>query len=246
MIKNFIASGCSFTHGAGHDWPSVIAEKYNPAWHRNLAMPGAGNYYIAESIIQCLNNERFNPEETLVIIMWSGYYRLDLQVTEEFFNMLDHYPHKKRIYKNNYVFSGGQMGGWQNDQLLGDIFKSLYKVLDHEILANQTLNHMLRTRLYLEHHGYNYKFLSFVNYWQDSKDLISRQDYSMKQWQSNLYEQVIEHPNWIFTDVEKNCFYEFSKLHGLLSHDKFHPNEKAYKKFAHEIILPHIHKYFNN
>jgi hypothetical protein len=245
MIKNFLTSGCSFTHGAGHDWPSVIAEKYNPAWHRNLAMPGAGNYYIAESIIQCLNNERFNPEETLVIIMWSGYYRLDLQVTEEFFNMLDHYPYKKKIYKNNYVFSGGQMGGWQNDLLLNNLFKSSYAVINHEILANETLNHMLRTRLFLEHHGYNYKFLSFFNFWQDGHELVTRQDYSLKKFNNLLYDQVLK-ANWIFNDDKKNCFYEFVKERGLFLGDNFHPNNQGHKEFAYEYIMPHIKKYFND
>ena len=165
MIKNFITAGCSFTCNAGRDWPTIIAEKYNPLCHHNLARGGAGNYYISQSIIECLTNENYKPSETLVIIMWSGYARLDAQVDEQFFKMLNHYQYKTKIYNNHYIFSGGQLGKWHHDLLLNDLFKSLYKVINHKILANQTLNHMLSTQLYLEHHGYNYKFLSFINYW---------------------------------------------------------------------------------
>lgn len=245
MIKNFIASGCSFTDYPNQNWPCVIAKKYNPACHYNLARGAAGNYYIAESVIQCLENEKFNPKETLVIIMWSGYYRLDLQVTEQFFKMLEQYPWKKEIYKNYYVFSGGQLGGWQNDPLLKKLFKSLYTILNHEILANQTLNHMLRTRLYLEHHGYNYKFLSFVNYWQDTKELISRQDYSLNIFNNLLSNEVLK-ANWIFINDKKDCFYEFAKERGLLLDDNFHPNNQAHEEFSHQHIMPHIEKYFND
>jgi hypothetical protein len=245
MIKNFIAGGCSFTCNASDDWPSIIAQKYNPAWHRNLARGGAGNYYIAESVIHCLNTEKFDPKETLVIIMWSGYSRLDLQVTEQFFKMLEHYRYKTEIWKNHYVFSGGELGGWQNDLLLGNVFKSLYAVTNHEILANQTLNHMLRTQLYLEHHGYNYKFLSFINYWQNTKELISRQDYSLKIFNNLLYDEILK-ANWIFNNDKKDCFYEFAKERGLLLGDNFHPNNQAHKEFAHECIIPHIKKYFND
>ncbi len=246
MIKNFIASGCSFTQGMhGHNWPNIIAQKYNPAWHRNLARGAAGNYYIAESVINCLNTEKFNPKETLVIIMWSGYYRLDLQVTEQIFKMLEDYQYKTEMYKNHYVFSGGQLGGWQNNLLLKNLFKSLYAVIDHEILANQTLNHMLRTQLYLEHYGYNYKFLSFINYWQDAKELISRQDYSLKIFNNLLYDKILK-ANWIFNNDKKDCFYEFAKERGLLFADNFHPNNQAQTEFAHQRIIPHIEKYFNN
>ncbi len=245
MIKNFIAGGCSFTCNASDDWPSIIAKKYNPACYHNLAQGGAGNYYIAESVIHCLNTEKFDPKETLVIIMWSGYSRLDLQVTEQFFKMLEHYRYKTEIYKNHYIFSGGELGGWHNDLLLGNVFKSLYAVTNNEILANQTLNHMSRTQLYLEHHGYNYKFLSFINYWQDTKELISRQDYSLKIFNNLLYDEILK-ANWIFNNEKKDCFYEFAKERGLLLGDNFHPNNQAHEEFAHQHIIPHIEKYFND
>jgi hypothetical protein len=245
MIKNFIASGCSFTNNASQDWPSVIAQKYNPACYHNLARGAAGNYYISETVIQCLNKEQFNPKETLVTIMWSGYTKLDLQVTEQFFKMLDDYQYKTEIFKNYFIFSGGELGRWQNKLLLKNLFRSLYSVMNSEILANQTLNQMLRCQLYLERYGYNYKFLSFANLWQDTKDLISRQDYSLKTFKDPLYDQVLK-ADWIFNDDKKNCFYEFAKERGLLLGDNFHPNEQAHKEFACEHIIPHIKTYFNN
>jgi hypothetical protein len=80
--KKLIVSGCSFTvndtAGPGAtgrcSWAQFLAEKYNLELV-NLAVAGAGNKHIADSLIVYLEQNSCDITEVLIGAMWSGIER---------------------------------------------------------------------------------------------------------------------------------------------------------------------------
>jgi hypothetical protein len=77
--KRLVAAGCSFTYGLGledpvnQSWPGVLG-KLLDCEVVNLGTPGAGNSYIANSI---LDQHATDPEFDLVVVGWSRWARMD-------------------------------------------------------------------------------------------------------------------------------------------------------------------------
>jgi hypothetical protein len=250
MIKNLVVSGCSFTNDyAGKTWPNYIQEHFAIDRLINLSFPGAGNYYISESIIQFLLESNLDVNETLVMVMWSGLVRKDVCVSKEFFDMLDH-KYKETLSGQHYVFSGGRVGPWAmhsspENILLKPLFDNIYKVSDEKSLAHESLSNIVKTQQFLEKYNYQHNFMSFVNYWQSVPDYLGRSDdFSMTFYNGTdpLLSQL--NNNWIWADVDKNCIFEYAKKFNALCSDNFHPTELGQKLFAQDIIIPAIQGYF--
>jgi hypothetical protein len=86
--KKLIVSGCSFTvndfAGPGgsqrYSWAQFLAEKYNLELV-NLAMDGAGNKHIADSLILYLEQNNIDITEVLIGVMWSGISRTEWMIS---------------------------------------------------------------------------------------------------------------------------------------------------------------------
>lgn len=244
MIKNFVVSGCSFTQTITDGWTLPILREYGPFGHINLAKSAAGNYYISNSIIDCLLTTELVPEETLVIVMWSGVSRLDNRVSTEYYNRVS-YTHKTNSYRQNYIFSGGRLGTWNTDMMVKPLFHNQYITLDEQALGRSTLVNILNTENFLKTKGYNYKFMSYVNYWEDTPDPVADMDFNIPYYCKNdSLLTYIDFSNWIFADSNKNCLYEYAKNATLLDSDNFHPSERGYAQFATDIVIPNIRNFF--
>jgi len=66
--------GCSMTQYKYPTWADILGQKFKH--YENWAQPGAGNNYIFNSIIECLQRNDITEKDTL-IIMWSGIARID-------------------------------------------------------------------------------------------------------------------------------------------------------------------------
>ena len=86
MIKNLIVNGCSFTYETPESWATHLRWALDVPFYRNLAFSGAGNRYICDSTIEYLESNNFVPEDTLVVVMWSGVGRQDLRITKEWYD----------------------------------------------------------------------------------------------------------------------------------------------------------------
>ena len=259
MIKNFVVTGCSFTQSLG--WAQEVVETVKQNYchslnYTNLATSGAGNFYIADSLAYFLTKNNLDPAETLVMVMWSGVSRKDITVSDDFYSMVNSPASSAKQDLVHYVISGGQIGSWQSEVMfprsssfkwfLRPIFENLYKSSDEASMAHDTLSAMIRTKDFLEHRGYHYKFMSYVNYWGTSPGHISNNlDF-------NIPACVPDHPflnalgdQWIWADDNKNCVYEYAKELNLLEpSDGFHPTKEAYKRFTKEFIMPNIQGLF--
>lgn len=250
MIKNLVVTGCSFTETLYRGWSDITCQHVSPANFVNVAKSGAGNFYIADSLIQTLSASDFDPVETLVLVMWTGVTRKDLIVSDEYRSIMPP-DHSNAVTKNgiHYVLSGGQVGSWQADSstgieyrwLIRPLFEPLYRSSDNKTLGHETLSNIVRTRTFLESHGYNYKFMSYVNYWSGNAGILSRNlDFSLTvHCEGNpLLNQLGD--QWIWASPNKDCFFEYAKNRKLLNDDEFHPNQEAHQLFADNIVIPNI------
>ena len=146
-----LISGCSFTHwpeSPGSDknicWPTHL-QKYRPDFEiTNLAEPGAGNVYIANSVVRYVLE---NPGKVdMVLVMWSGVTRIDFltNISDPAWHALfDSYGFYRRVESCpntlGYIFSGGQYGPWVLNHDAGVIFKPLYRVSNNLSLAHINL-----------------------------------------------------------------------------------------------------------
>ena len=88
--KKLIAIGCSFTRYRGRDpdipkykgyWPTLLSEKLDMECV-NLGRPGMGNEYISAKLIDTILSEK-KEDIGLVVLMWSGWQRMDFEDTND-------------------------------------------------------------------------------------------------------------------------------------------------------------------
>lgn len=243
MIRNILVSGCSFTKTPyENEWALTLVKEFEPDVHVNLAESGAGNFYIADSLQHYLRQAKLNPEETLILVMWSGPGRVDVTVSNEFYAMLET-PYKATVAGKNYVFSGGELGNWHSDKLLRPVFEATYKTKNVTTLLQDSITNIIQTQDFLKLHGYKFHFMSYVNYWQDTPEYVSDMDLSYGYYAPELV-NVSDEDHWVWVNNNKDCFYEYAKTHQLIGSDGFHPDEQAHQMFAQEILIPALKGYF--
>lgn len=244
-----LISGCSFTHWPeepGSDrnicWPSYLKDHWPDVAVKNLAEPGAGNLYIANSVIQEVTN---NPNDYgLVLIMWSGMTRIDFltDLTNQAWNSLfESYGFYRRMEhfgdKLGYIFSGGQIGIWMNHPATDSLFRSIYKISNNISLAYNNLIEIVKTQEFLASKQIPYRFMSYVNYWNDLPHVSPNGDFGIvgKPELANLV-RAIDFSKWIFADDDKNCIYELAKQKNDFHGDKFHPGIQTHREWAKLIV----------
>lgn len=248
MITDLVVGGCSFTHDySNKTWPRFLIDCMPTAKLHDLSYPGAGNEYISQSMIQYLNCKNLNPKTTLVLIMWSGLTRKDITVSKQCYDIVPN-SSKFEICNDYWVFSGGILGAWRQltmpvSGILKPLFDNFYKIVDNHSLAKNTLMHMIHAKEFLENQGFSYKFMSYVNYWKFGTHEVGdpgHEDFSLTYYAANdpLLDSLGN--QWIWTDKDQNCLYEYACAHNELKEDKFHPTLLGQEKFTKNILLPQL------
>lgn len=235
-----LISGCSFTQWPDHPggpnicWPRYLKELCPNDEIRSVAEAAAGNQYIADSIVhEVLKNK---PE--MVLVMWSGVSRLDYLTSLEdsaWEQLFDSYGFYRRLPegKLGYIFSGGQMGTWFKNPVAHKMFNEMYKVSSKLSLAHINVMEMIKTQNFLEAQKIPYRFMSYVNYWNDGEHLSPNGDFGI----INMPEikhliNGIDFSKWIFSDTNKNGLYELAKDLKDFMPDGFHPGARAQEQWA--------------
>jgi hypothetical protein len=240
VIKNLFVNGCSFTNDENgmYTWATSLKQTYPNLNYHNMGRCGAGNHYICNSTIQFLEDLNVNPEETLVIIMWSGPGRVDVDTSGEWwYHLYEEYPHGKNLNDQHYyLFSSGI--NWALNPTAKKIFDWLYKLSDPHTLCLDSLMNFMSLENYLKVHGYQYRFTSFVNYWNPAVETSKSRDYSIPYFCSKhpIY-QNYKMTNWFFVNEHRDCLAEFSMDIDELDHTG-HPTEIGHRKFTEQIVLP--------
>ena len=261
MIRNFLVNGCSFTEYVEHPenpdgihktWATFLAEQLAVENHINLASSGAGNDYICQSTVNYLENADLVPEETLVIVMWSGVYRTDFPIHKDWYQHFKsgEHPVCKTDGISHWISSGGFDGGWRHKPSIKPIFNEFYKITEPVDHCMKSLRHFILLESYLKSRGYKFLFTSYINYWQGNLPyyLIRNNTpgnhqvtadpligYHCKDY--TIFKQF-DFSNWFFINDQKDTICEFAHLR--YPRGDWHPSYDAHREFAEEIVLPRV------
>lgn len=248
MIRDLLVNGCSFTQ-TPQDRPSWSVYLHqdllglNPD-HRyhNLALSGTGNNYIADSTVRYLLQNDLDPQTTLVMIMWTGVTRIDINVSQEYHDdILSDTPNRADLLDNCWAMSTGMGGAWTT--VPRAMFENIYKAQDNRAMAGNTLLQMVNLRHFLEARGYRYRFMSYVNYWGTDPEWYSPNlDFSIGHYasQSPLLKGLGDH--WIWVNDHRDCLFEFAQDKNMLLDDGFHPDAQAHELFYQQVVKPNIER----
>jgi hypothetical protein len=239
---NMLISGCSFTQwpefpgGPNTCWPRYLSELRQDLNITSLAEAAAGNQYISDSIIREIL-EKPNYYD-MIIVMWSGVTRLDFltDVSDPNWSALfDSYGFYRRLPggKLGWIFSGGQMGTWFKHPVAHKMFYEQYKVSSELTLAYTNLIEMVKLQNFLENKKIPYKFMSYVNYWNNIEHVSPNGDFGVFRY-TELKSVIneIDFNQWIFKNDQRDGVYELAKELNNFEADGFHPGLVAYKQWA--------------
>lgn len=241
-IKNLVVNGCSYTDDRYHPtWATMLAEKLPGINYYNLASGSAGNDYICKSTINFLADKNFVPDETLVLIMWSGTLRKDLNITGDWwYNLQEHYP-LGRNYNDQeyYVFSGGGYS-WTKNPVTRKIFGQLYKTSDPTTLCHDSLMNFVNLENYLIVNRYKYKFTNYINYWHNKSAITGDYCIGFFSCDDPLYKSY-DFSNWFFANTYRDGLSEFASSLQQLD-ETWHPTQLGHQIFCDQVVIPNTQK----
>lgn len=234
---NLLVSGCSFTGPGFHDlsdgtWSLPLARLGNIT---NLAVPGAGNEYIADSVI---NHVLSGKPVDMVLVMWTGLQRQDFLIDPA---VQDDHKMPMLTVRENVRFSPA--GGMQDfpSAATARAKKEMFTIGNELVFAYRGLMQIIKLEHFLKARGIPYLFMSYINYWND-EDYIVNSNFGVNKYHT-LAElaKSIDFSNWVFYNDHRDGYYEVAKELNSFCPDGFHPAWEAMKKWA-DIVTQHIER----
>jgi hypothetical protein len=219
-----ITTGCSFTaegiwpdYSLWKSWPYFLGKIVNREVI-NKGTTAVGNFYIVNKLYETLDTSKYNSDNSIVIVMWSGIDRVDLVVNDEEF-----YHFKRVGIRDQWVHSGGKEFNQSRgkDRYWYNYYKTYHTEQDS---YTQTLQHMLGAQEFLTNRKIPYLFLTYKDIFTDRRRKYKRA------------KNLENHINWDrfhFPNGEFGGEFEWVKDNNLTwSEDGIHPSEESHKKYA--------------
>jgi hypothetical protein len=231
--QQVLVNGCSFSRGP-NSWPYFLQKKigFNLV---NLAQAGAGNTYIHHSTVSELSLRKYD----LVLIMWSGLNRIDVQVED--IELFDRTPHTSKYQsarndwaekivvpvndqdyvEKNWVFGGGFVN---SDPVLKKtgLFDGFYRYCGLKQFLSSSLVHMISLQSFLKQQDIPYVFM----FYNDYVDLLKTDSKYI----------LLDQPN-LFIDDNLNSLAHNNNSYDI---DNMHPGS-----FAHQIWADKLQNFLN-
>lgn len=243
--KNLVVSGCSFTSNfpakpdEPYNWPNMLSDWTSMNVY-NLGIPGAGNSHISKSIRLFLSSNKFDPADTLVLVMWSGIGRIDFITDPTTSNFKSLYPFTYNYFTDKAELSLG--GNWWNTTSprgIQQLIIDYSKYQSEDTFALDSYLEMSALTEFLNKNNYKNYQTSFVNYsiLNELKGDACVVDYWKKLKDFNL---VLDKTNWI--DLAYTDYYgNWARKNNLLDPaDDFHPAADAPERWPKEILIPYL------
>lgn len=214
--KNLVVGGCSFTYNISDtdssSWPYYLRDKcgFNNVY--DCSVEGAGNYQILTSVMYGLETHNLIPDETLVVIMWSGYERDSIIVPLEQKSI-----NEPIYYYNNKIIS-------VNTTRISNKKNKFSRALENYIYVNSLWN-------YLQNQKYQCIFLNFVD------PTIPNRGHTFNVVDflpNNLKKKFLN----MFIDIEN--FYVYCIKNNQLQQDDFHPTMQGHLDWTHQVLAPSL------
>jgi len=237
--KHLVVSGCSFTHN-NHEthciWSNTLAKWSNMSVD-NLAIPGAGNTHIKNSIVLHLEKNRPDPESTLVLVMWSGPERIDWitdQTSSQFARL---YPFSYNYSKHNELTLGGN---WWSSDPKDHLRRTLIEYSKYQSNSSLALNSWIQIQdleNYLIVNGYDYYFMSWFNY----GDPVCNQNRWIE-FNSELDSMGLKlnTARWLVRDIESSLGHWTKDRPEYLLEDGLHAGWSGHEAWLQEVLIPEL------
>ena len=232
--KTLLVSGCSFTHNnseAHFAWANDLA-----AWTGmnivNLAVPGAGNTHIANSIMLYIERHQLDPAETLVMAMWSGVARIDLITDQSLSKFKDTYPFTYNYDQHNELVLGGS---WWQPKRRSHVEEALIEYSKYQSTHSFTLHSWLAMNNlsnYLKLRGFEYYYTSIIDSANAEELWI---DYEQELAELNL---KLDKSNWVTP-----CIGNYCQERNLLQEDNFHPSMQGHEAWTRTVLMPYLNEH---
>ena len=238
--RDLIVSGCSFTNNFNkqhvHTWPYYLRDLggFEQVWDGSCS--GAGNNHIARSVITCVELGDFDPTDTLVVVMWSGYDRDDFLVDPRLVNQKNLKTAPQDYFNYTDDVAIGMTGGLLGD---GNLIVNIENIKKIKNQASRALeNYILIQSLagYLDARGFQYVFTEFSTPGQmkdTNFDPVPYLPIKLRQPFINLLRCLT--PNlgdWSLPELE-----HYKKNKGG---DGYHPDADQHLSWCRQVMLPYI------
>jgi len=235
--RNLIVSGCSFTNNFNkehvHTWPYYLRDLGGFDKVIDCSCSGAGNSHIARSVISCIELGEFDPIDTLVMVMWSGYDRDDFLVDPKVLNRKqpDHYNYTKDV-------AAGMTGGLLGDSNLLVSIENIKKIKSSQSRALENYILIQGLAKYLDAHHFKYVFTEFSTpgKMRDTNfDPLPHLPGKLQQPFKQLVRNIV--PNlgdWALPELE----YHKENKGG----DGYHPDADQHLGWTRSVLLPYLIK----
>ena len=248
-VKLLIASGCSYAAGP-ENWPNPTAEILNCSL-TNHGTVSVGNGRISRSIIYAVTDalKRFDPEDIVVGISWSGNCRREIYQTKVDLdnihrgtteNPTGFIPDRK-----NWVTLHHR---W-DDEYSTHYYQYLHDYTESEII---TLEHILRTQWFLEKYKIKYFMTTFApgvlpdQIDKSTEHLMELVNFDQFLKIKSIMEWCVEESGLPVRDDDKAYFgktgyyYHTSTRVRDYSVCAMHPTADHSRKLAEDIIVPFL------
>lgn len=222
-----MVSGCSFTYNnhktQAATWPYLFQTLAGFNEVLDSSLPGAGNHHIANSLIWALANDAPNPQETLVVVMWSGNDRDDCIMSSM---SLNEYPLSFYYSLDAVTGMTGGFGGSGNCVRSMDVLK---KIKSESSRAIENYLYMTQLHAWLSVNGYQFIFLEYVDRTKHTVNL----DFDIDRY---LPPNLVEHKKSMLAPIVD--IYSHAKSMDDF-YDGFHPGFRANLTWVTDHLIPY-------
>ena len=223
-----LLAGCSFVNSPQCHLTLFgdQATDYNKC--RIVSRGGAGNTYIAQSILDSIAN--LNVEK--VFVLWSGMSRLDLPLPLRLQQEFHSYSHKNVENDRLWVHTGGWGGLWTTEKNYAgwakDYFKLVYYSQDWNFIVNQNLIQIASCLNTLQSLNIPYRW-GFI--YDIHQEYFNEASLGPPVDKNNTILKLLPQHTRITIPP-----YEFCKARGLLDpEDNFHPTKQGWEMWKDEV-----------
>lgn len=223
-----LLAGCSYTDNPYFPRAAFGDNVYGYKYAKILARGGAGNAFIAQSIL-----DNLKPDVDKVFVLWTGFSRIDISLPKQMEYQLDVYDQTSPTNDAIWFHSGGFGGSWHSQprypyaRWIYDYVNAQYKPMDWNYFATRNLTAIAGCLNTLDRLGIQYKFGFIYDIFQDYSDGHTALSGPVSK----------DHPLLRLIPWE-HCLssspYEFCKDQNLLDPTEstpFHPSEQGYQKW---------------
>lgn len=261
--KYLVTSGCSFSDNLGLRWPHYLAKSSNLTLY-NRGQGSCGNDWISKTVIYQayeLMRQCVNPEEILIVVMWSGIDRKSLFVNKEHsvefdnlnnvdswnmnrISILDSEPNKVAKSNNFEGYIVGSSGcKFKNNNINKYKRECIMKYYPDESLAIESYENFLRLQWFCS--SYNIKLYNLTtwnimiypnSFIRPNSTVLTKDRFKNI---DHLY-NMIDFNKWIFWK-DYGGIYEYTVDNSLSFYaDKVHPSIESHKHYVDNYLLERI------